>query len=137
MAKRKGEERRSGMFELFERYGTEEKCLRRVHEIRTEEGWKCPRCGSTSQSLLLSRRQIQCTRCSHQEAVTAGTPFYRSHIPLTKWFQAMYIVANDKRGASALRLAGELRVRESSAAYLLQRIRAMMAEWGFLQRALG
>ena len=58
-----------------------------------------------------------------------------SHIKLRKWFVAIYLVANDKRGVSARYLAHELRMQRNSARYLLERIRAMMAERGRLQRA--
>ena len=53
--------------------------------------------------------------------VTKGTAMYRSHIPLQKWFVAIYLVANDKRGVSAWSLARELQVKWESAYYLLQR----------------
>ena len=67
--------------------------------------------------------------------MTRGTATYRSHIPLQKWLIAIYLVANDKRGVSACYLAHELRIQWNSAYYLLERIRAMMAERGCLQRA--
>ena len=60
---------------------------------------------------------------------------YRSHIPLQKWFVAIYLVANDKRGVSAWSMCRELRVKWESAYYLLQRVRGMMAESGCLQQA--
>ena len=51
---------------------------------------------------------------------------HRSHLPLTKWFWAIYLVACDKRGISALTLAGKLEVSYKTAWYLLRRIRAAM-----------
>lgn len=68
--------------------------------------------------------------------MTKGTAMEGSHIKLRKWFVAIYLVANnDKRGVSACYLAHELRIQWNSAYYLLERIRAMMAERGRLQRA--
>lgn len=128
-------ERISSIIDLFERFGSEEDCIRHVYELRTGDGWTCPKCGAASPSLLMSRRKIQCTRCSHQEAVTKGTAMEGSHIKLRKWFLAIYLVANDKRGVSACFLAHELRIQWNSAYYLLERIRAMMAETGYLQRS--
>ncbi|MEG0666418.1 MAG: hypothetical protein RR433_08320 [Gordonibacter sp.] len=58
-----------------------------------------------------------------------------AHIKLKKWFAAIYVVANDKCGVSACHLAHELRIQWNSAYYLLERMRAMMAESGCLQHA--
>ena len=126
----------SSIIDLVGTYHDEDECVRKLYEIRTENGWTCPKCGAPAPSLLLKRRKIQCQKCSCQEAVTKGTAMYRSHIPLQKWFVAIYLVANDKRGVSAWSLCRELRVKWESAYYLLQRVRAMMAESGCLQRAL-
>lgn len=120
--------------DFFEAFPNEEACARRLYELRTEGGWTCPRCGSASPSLLPSRRKVQCTRCSHQQALTSDTPLRGSHVPLRKWFLAAYLVASDKRGVSACRLARELGIRWGSAYYLLQRLRGAMAESGSLPR---
>ena len=122
---------------LVNTYHDEDECVKKLYEIRTANGWTCPKCGAPAPSLLLGRRKVQCQKCSHQEAVTKGTAMYRSHIPLQKWFVAIYMVANDKRGVSAWSLCRELQVKWESAYYLLQRIRGMMAESGCLQQALG
>lgn len=128
-------EKVASVMELLDSYSSEDDCVRALYEVRTEEGWTCPECGCESHRLLLPRRKIQCSRCSHQEAVTAGTPMYRSHVALRGWFLAMYLVANDKRGVSASRLSSELKVTWNTAYYLLQRVRSMMAQRGSVQRA--
>jgi hypothetical protein len=38
-------------------------------------------------------------------SVTAGTLFHSTKTPLVKWFTALYFVAVDKGGISAVRLA--------------------------------
>ena len=127
----------SSIIDLVGTYNDEDECVRKLYELKTANGWTCPKCGAPAPSPLLKRRKVQCQKRSHQEAATKGTAMYRSHIPLQKWFVAIYLVANDKRGASAWSLAGELEVKWESAYYLLQRVRAMMAESGCLHRALG
>lgn len=86
-------------------------------------------------SCRFARSNIQCTRCSCQQALTAHAVMYRSHVGLRKWFLAAYLVASDKRGISACRLARELKVKWVCAYYLLQRIRTAQAESGCLQRS--
>lgn len=53
------------------------------------------------------------------------------HLPLTKWFAAIWLVANDKRGMSAAELQGYVGCSYRSARYLFDRIRCAMArsEW--------
>ena len=43
-----------------------------------------------------------CRSCRRQVSVTAGTIFQDSHLPLTTWFRAMWHVASQKNGVSAL-----------------------------------
>ncbi|MEG1425912.1 MAG: transposase, partial [Raoultibacter sp.] len=59
--------------EFFDTFATEVDCVYYLYEQRTQKGWICPKCGAASPSLLLSRRKIQCTHCSHQQALSAGT----------------------------------------------------------------
>jgi transposase-like protein len=51
---------------------------------------------------------FQCKRCGHQTTVTAGTVLENSQIPLRKWFLAIYLAAQDKRGVSATLIAKEI-----------------------------
>ena len=51
---------------------------------------------------------------------------HRTHAPLTKWFLAMYLVTNDKRGISALQLKTQIGVTYKTAWYMLTRIRKAM-----------
>lgn len=122
--------------ELLDTFRTENDCIDHLYGIKYGEGYICPKCGYTKNAILYSRRKVQCSRCSHQESITVGTVMAHSHVPLRKWFLAMHLVANGKRGISAVALSHELRINEKSAYYLLQRIRAYMAESGCLQHAV-
>lgn len=53
---------------------------------------------------------------------------HRSHMPLTKWFLAFYLVSQDKRGVSAALLSSELDVTYKTAGYVLSRIRNAMGQ---------
>lgn len=47
---------------------------------------------------------MQCRQCNVQTSVTAGTIFQDTRKPLVDWFRAMYWLASQKNGASALGL---------------------------------
>lgn len=108
------------------RFSTEEACLQAVFEARWPKGFICPRCGHNDGKRLGMRRSVQCYSCRRQTSITSQTIFHASHIPLTLWFLAIYLVAHDKGGTSAMKLAGQLGMHYATAWYLLHRIRFAM-----------
>ena len=64
--------------------------------------FRCPRCGHPKGWPVGCR--FQCARCSRQTSVTAGTIFQDIRTPLPVWFRAMWYVASQKTGTSALGL---------------------------------
>jgi hypothetical protein len=56
-------------------------------------------------AVLLSRTRpgrkglLQCRACRKQFSVTVGTVFEDSHIKLTKWIQAIYLIGASKKGS--------------------------------------
>lgn len=60
--------------------------------------------------------------------MTAGTLFHDSHLPLWKWFLAIYLMGESKKGISAKQLQRMLKVSYKTAWYLAHRIRDAMGE---------
>ena len=71
----------------------------------------------------------KCTQkaCRQQFSVTVGTVFERSHIPLSKWLMAAYLLCSSKKGFSAHQLHRTLDVTYKTAWFLAHRIRHAMA----------
>ena len=66
--------------------------------------------------------------CSYEFSVTAGTIMHDSHLPLRKWFVAIYLMCESKKGISALQLQRTLGIGSYRTAwYLNHRIREAMA----------
>lgn len=120
----------SGMrFDKFrQRFQTNESCREYLYQLRWPRGFVCPRCGAAGGYPIKGRSEYSCKHCHKQTSVTAGTVMHRTHLPLTVWFWAMYLVARDKRGISATQLSRELEIAYSSAWYLLQRLRSAWAK---------
>lgn len=124
------------LLEWVARFGTERACeeelLRRMHP----GGFRCPACGHGRCAPVRGRaRKWQCTRCSRQFSVTAGTCMRGTKLPLTKWFLAVYLVTHSKRGVSAMELARQIGVSEGAAGYVLLRLRGAMARSESVQAA--
>lgn len=110
------------------RFSSENSCLDAIFATRWPHGFICPHCKHNDGTRLPSRpRIVQCSNCRRQTSITANTLFHRSHLPLTKWFLAIYLIAHDKGGASARRLENQLGISYPTAWFLLQRIHAAMA----------
>lgn len=116
------------LLEFQERFRTEEDCLQEIIRKRWPDGFACPHCDSKHITRLAKRRAFQCNLCKRQTSITAGTIFEKTRVPLLKWFLMMYLVANDKGGASAYRLAALLKMRYDTVWHILQKLRAAMGE---------
>jgi transposase-like protein len=112
--------------ELIEQFGSEDKCHAFLEELRWPDGVKCPRCDSDKISRIKARRQFDCDACRYQFSVRVGTLFHDSKLPLWKWFLAVYMMGESKKGISANQLKRMLGVSYKTAWYLCHRIRAAM-----------
>lgn len=109
-------------------FATEKACREQLYRVRFPKGFVCPKCGSTHYDYIGSRHLYQCKHCRKQISVTSGTVMHHTHLPLTTWFWAIYLVATDKRGISAKALSKQLGIAYASAWNLLRRIRAAMGQ---------
>jgi transposase-like protein len=124
------------LLEWQQRYGTEEACAETLFKYRWPDGFICPKCGHDSAWFINTRRVYQCSGCRHQVSVTAGTLLHSTNLPLVKWFWAIYFVASDKGGISALRLSKHIGVSWPTARGMLKKIRTAMAHRDSLYRLL-
>ena len=123
MAKRK----RYPLGAFLKQFSTEAQCREYLASLRWKEGYVCPKCGCRHAYRLCNGR-YQCAQCRHQVSVTAGTVLHKTHMPLTQWFLAFYLVCQDKRGISAVQLSSQLGTTYKTAWYMLKRIRSAMGQ---------
>ena len=114
---------------LISEFGSEAKCRAYLEELRWPGGVQCPRCGARRGiSWLESRSQFDCDSCGYQFSVRVGTIFHDSHLPLWKWFLAVYAISQSRNGVSASQLMRMLAVSYKTAWHLSQRIRSVNEE---------
>jgi transposase-like protein len=78
-----------------------------------------------------SRRLIECKGCGYQFAPTTGTVFHDSHLSLEKWFMAIALILEGKKGVSALQIGRNLGISKANYRtvwHLCHRIREAMKE---------
>lgn len=119
---------RLSMREFQKRFSTEAACRKHLYKYRWPKGFVCPACGKSAFYRLPKRNLIQCKSCLRQTSVTAGTVMHKTRTPLRVWFWAIYLMANDKRGISALQISKKLAVSYYVAWTMLHKIRRAMRE---------
>ncbi len=122
MNKKNGKQEMNIM-KLVDKYHSEESCREALTELRWPNGVACPRCGSLDIRNSYTRSQYDCGSCGYQFSVTSGTTFHDSHLPLPKWFMAVYLMVEAKKGISANQMKRTLNVSYKTAWYLCHRIR--------------
>ena len=102
-------------------------CYDYLYQIKYKDGFVCPKCKVKHEPYRIKTRNIlQCKHCKKQTSILVGTVMENSRLPLVKWFYAIWLVANDKRGSSATYLSTTLGVHYHNAWYLLKRIQTAM-----------
>jgi transposase-like protein len=95
----------------------------------------CPFCGGADPYRLTPKKGsstrpglFKCKACRKQFSVTKGTIFEDSHIKLTVWFKAIYLICASKKGMSAHQLHRMLGVTYKTAWFMAHRLRYAMAQ---------
>ncbi|MDX6380313.1 MAG: hypothetical protein QOI57_1337, partial [Rubrobacteraceae bacterium] len=116
------------LIKLVERFRSEGECRAYLEELRWPEGTRCPRCEGKIISRIKDRHQFDCDSCRYQFSVTANTIFHDTHLPLWKWFAAVYLIVESKKGISAKQMERTLSTTYRTAWHLCHRIRAAFQE---------
>jgi len=128
------------LIDVTKQFATDEQCLAYLEQMRWPDGKvRCPICGNdrisriTRKSATKNVRKslYQCLEptCKQQFSATSGTIFNDSHLPLHKWFMALAIVVDAKKGISANQLKEHLGIGSYRTAwYMAHRIRKAMVE---------
>jgi transposase-like protein len=116
---------------------TEDEARETLEAIRWSDGAVCPHCNSTEAYKLIPKGETKtmvrpgvykCKACRKQFTVTVGTIFADSHIKITNWLIAIYLMCSSKKGMSAHQLHRTLGVTYKTAWFMAHRIRLAMLE---------
>lgn len=111
--------------DLIRLFPTDASCRELLERLRWPKGAVCLRCGGKVNPL--GDRLYHCSACRYQFAVTTGTIFADTHLPLEKWFIAVLLLCEARKGMSAKQLQRTLGTGYKTAWYLSHRIRSAMA----------
>jgi len=99
------------------------------------DGIVCQHCGGAEHSLLKTRRIFKCKACRKQFSIKAGTIMEDSPLGLDVWLTAVWMIANAKNGIGSYEIHRGLGVTQTTAWFLLHRIRLAMKIGSFRKLA--
>jgi transposase-like protein len=131
------------LIDVVQQFGTPEACNDFLEQVRWPEGPECVNCNSKHVSKYVKQASVRksgpregqsvparilyvCRDCKRQFSVTEGTIFNDTHLSLEKWFLAVALMVNAKKGLSALQLKRDLKTAYKTSWYLSHRIRKAM-----------
>lgn len=108
-------------------FSDEDRCFEYAKRLRWPDGnVVCPRCGVSKNSFVKTRKLWFCYACKRQFTIKVKTIMEDSPIRLDKWMTAFWLLANAKNGISSHELGRALGVTQTTAWFMLQRIREVM-----------
>ena len=112
-----------------------DRCFEFAKSLRWPDGnVVCPRCGASKNSFIKTRKLWFCYGCKKQFTIKVKTIFEDSPIGLDKWMTAFWMLANCRNGVSSHELGRTLGVTQTTAWFMLQRIREVMKGRAFGMR---
>lgn len=111
------------LLELFRRFPDGESARIHFEKRRWPDGVYCPHCDEKQRITKRKNGYYRCNACKKDFTVRTGTIFERSHVPLNKWYFAMYMLMTARKGISSVQLSKEIGVTQKTAWFMLQRLR--------------
>ena len=125
------------LLSIVKEFATEDDALDYLIKRRWPEGVRCLGCGHEKVYRIATRgktgkpcRLFECAECGLHFSATTGSLFHDSHLPLQKWFMAMALMCEAKKGISANQVARHIGCQYKTAWHLCHRIRQAMQESG-------
>ena len=103
-------------------------CIAYLEQKRWNGKPVCPYCNSDNTNHLVKENRHHCNGCRKSFSATVGTIFHDSRLPLQKWFLAIALILNAKKGISSRQMARDLDLPVKTAWSINHRIRKAMKQ---------
>lgn len=131
---------------LAQEYADEDKARGLLESLLWPDGPVCPHCQNHKEKAIYklnpkagskTRKGLyKCGACRKQFTVTVGTILEDSHIKISKWLMAFFILCSSKKSISALQLSRMLKLGYQAAWFMAHRIRFAVGQEMPLYRLL-
>ncbi len=111
----------------------EDKARELFEKLRWPNGPYCPHCHEGEKIYKINSAKARkglhkCGHCRKQFTATMNTILHGSHIPLSKWILAIFLMCSSKKGVSANQLKRQLGISYKSAWFMCHRVRYAMMQ---------
>lgn len=117
--------------EIIRRFEGQEDCIAHLENLRFDRKPYCPLCESHNVAKKREKGRVgrwNCHSCGSSFSVLSGTIFAGTRTPLIKWFLAIALVVNARKGISSYQLSRHLGISQDNAWRMLHKIRQEMME---------
>lgn len=118
------------ILELFRTFQTQEQAVEHLEKVRWRGHPVCPYCKGERVYRHASGdrkgQRWQCQDCSRAFAVTVGTIFHGTHVPLKNWLLVLALMLKAKKSASSPQIARDLGMRQPTVWSMMHRVRTAM-----------
>ncbi|MDE0223616.1 MAG: IS1595 family transposase [Gammaproteobacteria bacterium] len=125
-----GKAHREGLtlVQLMDMFPTEEAAVKWFEDSLWGGERCCGKCGSlNTREASHKTMPYWCTDCRSYFSVRTGTPIARSNVPMRKWAIAIYLCLTSLKSVSSMKLHRDIGVTQSTAWFMLHRIREAWA----------
>ncbi len=117
--------------EFMQRFPDDNACLDYLMHKQHGDTLTCPKCGQHGKFHRIKRNPAyECAWCGHEIYPMKNTIFAGTHVPLQKWFYALYLFTTTRHGVPALELQRQLGVAYPTALRMAHKLREHMADVG-------
>ena len=113
---------------VYRHFTTNRICLEWLVKVRWGKVVICPHCGGIVVYKSRTKVSYHCDECNNNFTPLYGTIFQSTKLPLRKWFAAIWLTINNKKGVSSMMLSRELGITQKSAWYLLHKLRQLLPQ---------
>jgi transposase-like protein len=133
---------------LAQQYSDEDNAIALLESMLWPDGPVCPHCKNHKEKAIykmeskpdsktkLRKGLYKCGACRKPFTVRVGTIFEDSHLPISKWLMAFFILSSSKKSISANQLSRMLKITYKAAWFMAHRIRFAMGQEMPLYRLL-
>jgi len=117
------------LVQIFTKYPDHEACIEHLEAVRWGDAPHCPHCGCAHVARKADGQRMgrwNCHGCKSSFNVLSGTIFEKTKVPLQKWFLAIALMVNAKKGLSSYQMGRDLDMNQKTTWRIMQCIRAQM-----------
>lgn len=115
--------------DFMDQFPNDDACIEYLMRHRYGEVLDCPKCGKHGKFHRIKRHPAyECAWCGFEIYPMKGTIFAKSHVPLQKWFYALYLFTTTRHGVPAKEMQRQLGVSYPTALRMTHALRVFMGD---------